>query len=77
MQPVKDAATNGNAFVIESCDGLINQGNPEVGHDVEDGQLPSEDLVHNPSYLQNISSFLLRRLKFFNMSSSSCFSHYP
>lgn len=44
-QPVKDAATNGNPIVVESDDG---QGDREVGHDMEDGQLPPEDLVHTP-----------------------------
>ena len=47
-QHVKDAATNGNAIVIENGDGLSSQGDREVGHDMEDGQLPPEDLVHTP-----------------------------
>lgn len=47
-QPVKDAATNGNAIVIESGGGISGQGDREVGHDMEDGQLPPEDLVHTP-----------------------------
>ena len=47
-QPVKDTTTNGNAIVIESGDVLDGQGDREVGHDMEDGQLPPEDLVHTP-----------------------------
>ena len=46
--PVKDAVTNGNAIVIESGDGISGQGDREAGHDMEDGQLPPEDLVHTP-----------------------------
>jgi len=50
-QPVKDAATNRNAIApkgdsIESGDGLSGEGEREEGHDMEDGQLPLEDLVH-------------------------------
>jgi symplekin len=49
MQLVKDTATNGNAIIaLESDDGLSGQGDREVGHDMEDGQLPPEDLVHTP-----------------------------
>ena len=47
-QPVKGAATNGNAIVMESGDSISDQGDREVGHDMEDGQLPPEDLVHTP-----------------------------
>ena len=47
-QPVKDATTNGNATVVESDNGVSGQGDQEVGHDMEDGQLPPEDLVHTP-----------------------------
>src|SRR5882757_332797 len=50
-QPTKDAAANGNATVPKADagkigDGLSGQGDQEVGHDMEDGQLPPEDLVH-------------------------------
>ena len=47
-QSVKDAATNGNAIVPKGNggDGLGDQESQEVGHDMEDGQLPPEDLVH-------------------------------
>jgi symplekin len=47
-QSVNDAATNGNAIVTESGDGLSGQGDQEIGHDMEDGQLPPEDLIHTP-----------------------------
>lgn len=45
-QPV--ATTNGSAIVTQSDNGLSGQGDREAGHDMEDGQLPPEDLVHTP-----------------------------
>ncbi|KAF8817559.1 hypothetical protein BYT27DRAFT_6817554 [Phlegmacium glaucopus] len=49
-QPIKDAATNGDLIALEengleSGDSLSGEGDRE-GHDMEDGQLPPEDLVH-------------------------------
>ena len=50
-QFIKDVASNSNVIIpegdgVESGDGLSGLEDREVGHDMEDGQLPSEDLVH-------------------------------
>ena len=59
-QLVKDVAINGNAIVLEGNgveigNNLSGQGDREVGHDMEDGQLPAEDSVH--------SAYLPERIK--------------
>lgn len=52
-QLAKDSTVIGNAIVpevdgIESGNGPGDEEDREVGHDMEDGQLPTEDLVHTP-----------------------------
>ena len=46
--PVKDAATNRDAITVEGDGIKSGEGDQEGGHDMEDGQLPPEDLVHTP-----------------------------
>ena len=59
-QPVKDALTNGDNIALEGDSiksaGGLGEGGQEEERDIEeDGQLPTEDLVHTPYLPERIN----------------------